>query len=227
MALIHRAFTFDVDKLERKLQPAIVNGRLEPLALFQLAVQVVEKASSSTIQVLDWLRFDQDWLNISDTQTMRSHLWSLINLADLLSPSPSLSDNHLGSYSVLKLILPLAGWSDTDVNTMIVGSPLSTLLKILNDSLSEDDYVASKQLHGYGWISLEEVQNLLYKLKQSEGYFLNQVEESSQKILQWTEASSATLKEDSKNLLRYAYADGINMLQASVSKQQPLFLTLD
>src|SRR5687768_17005465 len=121
MAVIHFAYTFDWD-VHRNLQNILFeDDTIHLLKLQELAKSVVQNAKNKE-RLLSPFRYDDDWLDDPDRDQSQAGLWYSIYLAQFFKEVPSLTDNCFrGSHSVIRHLLPLAGWPEREVLDLLYG----------------------------------------------------------------------------------------------------------
>jgi len=225
MAVIHRAYTFDPKRFHSVIrQNVFTNHQFDADRLLELARKVVANASVTVQQNLETLRFDSGWLDTSE-DIAQAYLWYLILLSQELSPTASLSNRYLGSYSVLRLVLPLAGWDASEIQKLISGHPLHTLPESLDEDFLDDERSFLDQYGG--WLSLSEIELLESRLKAAKNHFSSYAIPSIDTLTKAAIDVSATYSLSTEGRLEKAYADGINMLQEALTKGEALFITVD
>jgi hypothetical protein len=225
MAIIHKAYSFDLQKFQALVTGCVfIDTHLDSIQLLELARKVVANASTVTNQSLRDLRFDSEWLN-SGEDIARTYLWYLIVLAGELSPVASLSTRYMGSYTVLQAILPLAGWSNSEMQKLISGSPLCTLPEALRHDFLDAERNALDQFGG--WLSLGEIKVLKEHLENSRSYFSSSFTESIDALRKADNAVSAVNSLSPEERMEKAYKDGIDMLQEAINKEGALLSILD
>jgi hypothetical protein len=123
----HHAWTFDPDAFHIRLEEQIVaDGEVKLDKLLRVVRGVVENASSVAWEALEFMRFDKEDFEMPapGSDEYIAHRWYMFALAPWLLPAPSLRD-----WGVLKMVLPLAGWSAEDARTLIFGQPLGSLAR--------------------------------------------------------------------------------------------------
>ncbi len=225
MAVIHKSYTFDAKRFHAVIsQNAFINYHLDADRLLELARKVVANASVTVQQNLETLRFGSEWLDTSE-DIARTYLWYLIVLSQELSPTASLSNRYLGSYSVLSLVLPLAGWDSSEIQKLISGRPLHTLPESLDEDFLSDERNFLDQYGG--WLSLPEVKLLESRLRAAKNHFSSSATSSIDTLTKAASDVSAAYSLSAEERLEKAYADGINMLQEAMNKGEALFIILD
>lgn len=223
MARIQTAYTFDPGSFHRKLEAKLVtNNQLRLEVLHDLAAAIVANSKEVTQEVLEFLRFDPEWLETQEEEEV-SYVdrWYVIALADQLTPAPSLSNRCPVSHLVLQYVLPLLGWSREEWRLLLYGAPLQTLLETSGNTLFITELWVINQYGG--WLSLEMIAKLLSHLLLAEDFFPSAVLEAKKEITDlagWWSRSPA-------ELLSQAYADAREMLETALARNQALYLLLD
>jgi hypothetical protein len=225
MAIVHKAYSFNPIRFQTFVEEnTVFNNYFEPLRLLELARSVMSNASPTLQQNLQNLRFDLEWLETRE-DTAHTYHWYLIALARELSPSISLSNTYIGSYSVLQVVLPLAGWKNSEIVKLVNGSPLHTLPDILKHDFLGIEGNALDQFGG--WLSLTEIKILEEQLENSGRYFFDSSSESIDAIRKADEAVSAVNPLKPEDRMARAYNDGITMLREAIKRDEALFIHLD
>lgn len=220
MAVIHRAYSFDSGLFHRYLQEKTVHQKLLRLdVLLQLAEETVAGASETTQQALEDLRFDDGWFETSDDGVTWSTHWYMIILARHLTPAPSLSNRSPVSWKVLDLTLSTLGWGHAELETLLRGQPLHTLVESSNNPLFVTEFTCINQFGG--WLRQSEVRRLYSHLLQTQRLHSRYAvsEELSKFALLWSQSPA--------EMLGQAYADAMEMLTVALDKDEALFVVLD
>lgn len=214
--LTHRAYSFDPYKFHADfLSKVIRKQELDLDLLYEWAVEIAAHPSDVTRDVLEYVRFDEeDWLDKDDSDSDR---WYLIALVSVLLPVPHL---RISSCNVLEGILPLVGWATDDVRQLIYGKDLSMLPELYGGKFLHLKFRNLKQ-HA-GWLDIDDIQSFLTKLEDVEEHFLHPTSETIETIKEY----AGFLGADPISLLKPAYDDARNMLQASIGGRHALFISL-
>jgi hypothetical protein len=220
--VVHRAYTFDPLAFHKYLKEKIGSGdNLDLLALQQIASDVVSNASDTTLQILEAIRFDDEWFDTSHPDDSFTTHWYILALVAALRKAPSLSNRSLFSWELLKLGLPEVGWSEADVKLLVYGELLKTLIESSGDSRFLSEFVGISQFGG--WLSLDTIRRLLPKLDISLEALPARQREVRESLAFYAEIQS----EDPLVTLRLAFADAAEMLNVAISRNEALFLILD
>lgn len=223
MPVTHKAYTFDPLKVRKEVEErAIVDNHFSLDTLLHWARRVVEDAPEHTRDILRYLRYDREWLDPTDNSIFPTDLYIII-LAKHLSPAPSLS-NRLHSYTILELILPLAGWADDKIRQLLLGGQLHTLLKTSGNPIFTAEF---KDINQYGgWIEIKEGRELLSKINMAQQHFLSPGAKELQ-VLNQISTFPAYRQQSLQELLRKAYEDATEMLETSLIRNEALFIIFD
>jgi len=223
MAVLHRAYHFDANAFHRTLRPTIFTAdAIDEGKLRDAARAAVATASSVTHDMLIMLRFDPELLDMPEPDVSRTHLWYLFLLAQSVQSAPSLGNRFHGSYYVLERVLPLFGWIPTEVRTLIRGLPLHTLVESSGDSALIAEFRIGVDPYG-GWLPSTQARPLLARLQQDLSAIHTPSEQLQNALIEYAEWNRTT----PADLLERAYADALEMLETTVTKQEDLFIILD
>jgi hypothetical protein len=222
MAIIHRAYSFDPIVFHSMLQEKLMKHNQFSLdTVLDLARTIVSNAPENTKRVLEDMRFDDVWLDTSDDEISHTNEWYMIALAQNLSPAPSLSNRLQVSHIVLKLILPITGWTDTEVELLLRGQLLDTLVESSGNTFFINEFRGLKQYGG--WLSVDDIKSLLFRLQGVERYFSSPSREAEEALAKFAVHWSLSPGE----MMRKAYADAREMLQTAIERNSALFVLLD
>jgi hypothetical protein len=214
----HRAWTFDPRAFHVQLEEQIVEeGEVRLDKLLRLARGVVENASSVAQEALEFMRFDEEDLEMPapGSDEYVAHRWYMFSLAPWLLPTPSLP-----GWGVLKHVLPLAGWSDEDVRTLIFGQPLGLLARKYGS-----DTIAAEfgWMWEYGWLDVSAAEEISARLAEVGDVFFSPLQEGMEELVDWAKMISR----DPVEMLTMAYNTTQEMLQTALEREEALFLVLD
>jgi hypothetical protein len=216
-AMSHHAWTFDPDEFHDWLEERIVeDGELHLDKLHELATGIFRNASPVTRDALGWMRLgDELYVDMSDPEVDYSIRWYMITLASWLHPAPSLP-----GWDVLRIVLPLAGWSFEEIRLLTSGRPWGTLAQASGNELfaAEFDWIWD-----YGWLDLTTVEDLLDRLLDAEDLVLSPPGEGMEKLLEWAEEVSR----DPQEMLMMTYLTTREMLYTALNREQALLMALD
>jgi len=222
MAIIHRAYSFDPARFHANLESKIVEqGRLRLDVLRDWAADIVANASPTVQQTLKDIRFDDEWLDASDESVSRSDFWYMIVLAETLSPMPSLSNRLPVSWRVLREILPYVGWNTAEVELIIRGKWLRTLVESSGNTLFTAEFTTLDQFGG--WLSVDDQKTLWSRLLSVEHYFPFPTKELPESFLSFANLWLLSPTE----MLEKGFADAREMLQAAIAQNSALLVALD
>ena len=214
----HRAWTFDPRAFHVQLEEQIVeDGEVRLDKLLGLVRGVVENASSVAWETLGYMRFDEEDLEMPapNSDEYVAHRWYMFALAPWLLPAPSLP-----GWGALKMVLPLAGWSDEDVRTLIRGQPLGSLAR----DYGSDTIAAEFGCMGeYGWLDLIAAEEMSARLTGVRDLFFSPPQEGMEELVDWAKMISR----DPVEMLTVAYNTTQEMLQTALEREEALFLVLD
>lgn len=212
----HRAYSFDPSKFHTDFESRVIrNEEFRLDLLHDWAREIATHPSDVTRDALEYVRFDKDgWLDKDDSNLDR---WYLITLASVLLPAPHL---RIPSCNTMEGVLPLVGWKAEQVRQLIYGKDLSMLPELYGDKLLHLKFMNLKQ-HG-GWLDIADVHSLLTKLDDVEEYFSYPTLETTEVIREY----AGFVGVDPITLLKPAYSEARNMLQAAIDRGHALFLSL-
>lgn len=221
MAIIYRAYTFSPVVLFQDLVNNVVDaGRISEQLLFNKAKDVVDNSIMPSREVLELARFDEDWLNYLDKDVSRSHLWFLLVLISKLNPIPDI-DTRTKHHIVLPRLMPLLGWSQPQIELLIRGRPLNSLIETSGNNLFINEFVPGINAYG-GWLDTETAAQLLVEL---------QISTNSISTLEMTDRiqKETSLSPDfySETALHNALVEIARILQISVARREALFIIID
>ena len=211
----YRAYSFDPRKLHVDLAARIIRDHeLRPDLLRGLAVEIATHPSDATREMLECVRYDDDdWLE----EDKDLDFWYVIALAGAVVRAPHLS---IPSYNTIKVVLPLAGWNSEEVRELLFGKNLDLLPEIYGYEFFHQTFRHLRQ-HG-GWLDPADASSLLLKLGSAEEYFSL----PSPSFVDAVSGYAGFLGADPNALLKPAYNESRNMLQAAVDRRHALFLSL-
>ena len=220
MAIYHFAYTFNSDDFHRDLKARIIKeGEIDVYKLQQEARSLVLNASDKMKQILDDLRYDDEWLDDPDGDASQSSRWYLINLVSVFDHCPSLSNNRFYlSHYVLEKVLPVAGWNKGEITEPIHGKYLSTLL----ESTEYEAFLNEFILLG-GCLSNKDIVSVHTHLKSSREYFTAQ----SPVVMESIKAITDRIALNPDDILNAAYEDAIEMLETATKRNESLYLLRD
>lgn len=219
MAPIHLAYTFDSDRIHDLLIKEIIrNGILDLQLLREQAVSIVQNASEETKHILATLGYDDEWLDDPEEDQSQTSPWYMIHLASVFEPCPSLSNNRFLGYYVLEKILPIAGWTRTEIIELIHGKRLASLLEKPTHKILLNAVV----LLG-GCLSQKDIETILFHLKSSASVFTS----PSSKVKEVLNTLTDPNNPQPERLLSQAYQDAVDMLETALSRNHALYLIYD
>lgn len=218
-SVFHIAYTFDSDSFHSNLKTMIAaDNELDLNRLQDLARAYVE-TSPQILGVLQYMRYDESWLDDPDGDGSQANLWYTICLASSFHPAPSLNNNRFhGSHYVLENVLPFAGWNRDDILALIHGKPLSTLL----DPHKYRVFVEALSLYG-GCLRQNDIRTVREHLKDSEIHFSPSARSSIEAIEKYANHNNVS----PASLLGMAYEDVVEMLETAIQRKEALYLLRD
>lgn len=208
----HSAYTFDSLSFDSDLEASIIrNGHLRLDLLQEQAKSVVLNADEPIQTILRKLEFDEYWLEDPDKDQSQAYLWYLVRLVPYLREAPNLH----GIWIILRTVLPLAAWSEAQINALICGQHLDEVLRKYGNELFLDMFT----IHG-GCLTVEQATSLLQLLQSSAPYF----DSSSSESLELIRERAHLLDVSPEWLLRTAYTDAFDMLKSSVERQEEMYI---
>ena len=222
MSIKHKAYIFNLTDLCISLQDAIGEGtKLDIERLYNLSKKRANNPDNTMRNVLQYLRFDELWFDISDPEISRQSNWYLVLLASSLKTAPDLSSNQPFSYYVLQKVLRLMGWTIEEINYLIIGNKLEELIKVCNPSMFP--FFSFPLYNWVGWLTNAEISTLYEKLMLNKDTFLNppdnllnEVNDLSQHF--WLEPDE---------VIRKSFFDALSMLAYALQNNSSLFLILE
>jgi len=215
----HIAYTFDADGFHYKLAAkAVREGQLDQLKLQKMAISVMETATDDIKRILTDMKYDDDWLDDPDKDQSQAYLWYMVNLATVFNPCPSLSNNRFrGSYYVLEKVLPIVNWSKTQVQELIWGKFLKSLLTTTEYA----DLFHNISIYG-GCLNINDSTAILSHFTNTRENFLN----PSVEMLNTIDEYAAYNQLSPIELLNLAYLDTLDMLHTAIHRNEALYLLL-
>ncbi len=208
MAIRHYAYGFVPETyLAGLLKAGTAGGKFSPESLRSYAETVVRGANAQQQAILKNLRFEEDeWLrSLEDDPTLVE--WLEIALVPHLRQLPSLSHREAHSYFVLRRILPTMGWSQADVDALILGESLASLpIKSSNSALVP--WFSQTGWH-CGWMDRETVRRRADALADTAAGFTGMGTEQRSALADWTAKSPV----EQDGAIRDAFADAGEMLE--------------
>jgi hypothetical protein len=222
MAVVHVAFQFNPsDYYKELLNRMFTDGSWNPDNARILARSIVSEATSEEEETLLYFRFDHSWLPYEAIEGSTPTDWAVLFLTKMLTKSPSLSNRFMGSYAILKTLLPLAGWSPEEINMLLTGRNLNTLIEASGNDILINN-ITGLQQYG-GWLEVADIQNLLEQFLKTEDLFCSPPSSTLTEI-----AHFASLWHiEPQTLVRLAYLDGFDMLNTATQSEKDLILVLD
>lgn len=221
MAIIHRAYTFQAGVFHAQLQRKLAQGvTLFPEYLLDLAKISTRNNSMPVQNILKDIRYDDDWLSISKTDS-HTFLWYMLALANTVDFAPSLSKHFPMGHHILKEVLRQSGWLDKEITLILYGQPLQTLVESAGSVFLAQELVGVDQFGG--WLNLDTIIPLLARLQETANPFNFPHREILEKVADF----ATTWDSEPKNLLLTVYEDANAMLQTAIDRQSALFLILD
>jgi hypothetical protein len=222
MAATHHAYTFDPPGFHTTLLgKVVIDSRLSLEALQNTAVAGVVAATEDTRQVLQVLRYNEEWLDASPSEANYGSEWYMVALSQYLTLAPSLSHRSHFSWSVLEHILPSFDWDQRQIRSLIYGRPLSELVES-SGSRPLLDKIRGVDQYG-GWLDLKTAKGLLSRLSRVDTAVHKLANGAHQSVSAYAQLAG----QQAEKLMDDAYADAIDMLSAAVNGNQALLLVLD
>jgi hypothetical protein len=171
-------------------------------------------------QAMVAMRYDEEWLEASDPEISCTDRWYMLMLASGCSIAPSLSDPLQTGHYVLRTMLPSAGWTPDEVNLLIHGHELATLIATAQEPLFTSAFSPSQ--HG-GWLDNDAIARLQTRLTHSGGFF--SAPESAGHP--WLQEYGKLVGNDPAKLLDESFHSSLNMLTIARTRGSALYLVLD
>jgi hypothetical protein len=218
MAVVQAAWTFDPAQFHATLvEKIVVDGQVRLDLLLDLAKAAVVNPSEERSKALDFIRFDEEWLDPSDPSP---NYWYLLALSSVLSLAPSLSTRFIVGWRVMQDILPLAGWDESEIAQLVRGKSLRSLILSAGNRLFHEAF-DFRHPSAEGWLSLADIQTLLPHLMASQEYFSSN--QQSIEAIEWAKPFG----KDFRQLLQDAYADALDMLNTAILRKSALFIVFE
>jgi hypothetical protein len=222
MTIIHTAYRFDPLRFHTLLEEKIIDqGALRLDRLQRWAVELAANASDVMLHVLANMRYGEEWLDSSDDSVSKSDFWYMIVLSQACSPNPSLSNRQRVSWRVLEQVLPVLDWPRPQIDLLIRGEWLHTLVESSGNVLFIDEFTTVDQFGG--WLRLSDAQSLLSHLQVNQKQFLSPPSEFIEALSDFAKLWSQSPVE----MINKAYADATEMLQTAIDHYEALFVILD
>jgi hypothetical protein len=219
MAVLHRAFTFSPEPFHRRMAEAIAAGQeLDLRALHQMAQAALHRATSETWQALEAMRFEQRWLDVSEPDLPHSTEWYALLLAQELTSAPGLSRDGVAAFAILRQALPALEWEQGDIDALIFGDPLQTLLASAGDARFTSEFAGIDQYGG--WLSQTRLRHMSSKLQSAQ----SSAAATAPQITNLLEEIGVFSPAES---LRVSLTMAQVMVQTAMDREQALFLVLD
>ena len=223
MAIKHRAYTFTSKIFHEYLQHTILhnNGKIDLTSLKSIVDKNLKDYSQMSKQVLDDLRFSYEWIETtSESENPQPTYLYLIILSAWLKPTLSLSGQLPMSWKVLELLLPHLGWHINDMNILLRGKPLHTLVESSHISSFISKFSCIDQFGG--WIDLDTIK-YLHSILNASKVSLLELKEICLPISNFAQL----LGRDSQEIISVAFIDAENMLSRAIEENSDLFVVLD
>lgn len=213
--IVHRAYSFNPRKFHVDLAARIMrDDEFQPDLLRGLAVEIATHPSDVTREVLDCVRYDEEyWLQ--EDRGLDS--WYVIALAGAVIRAPYLS---IPSYNTLKYGLASVGWSSEEIRELLFGRNLDLLPEIYGYEFFHQTFQDLRQ-HG-GWLDQTDASSLLLKFGAMEEQFTRPAPGFVDAVTEYAGFFGA----DPRTLIKPAYDEAYRMLEAAVDRKQALFLGL-
>jgi len=212
----HRAYSFDPRKFHAGLATKIIRDHgLRPDLLRGLAVEIATHPSDVTREMLECVRYDEEWLEEDGTNLDR---WYLIALAGAVAPAPHL---NIPSYNTIKEGLPSLGWRLEDVRELLRETNLDLLPEIYGHEFFHQKFSTDLRQYG-GWLDAADASSLLLKLGAVEEQFTL----PAPALVDAVSYYAGFLGADPRTLIKPAYEKAREMLQAAIGREHALFLSL-
>ncbi len=222
MAIKHKAYIFNLTDLCNNLQDAMGEGtRPNTERLYNLSKKKVNNPDNTMRSVLQFLRFDEQWFDISDPGISRESNWYLVLLASYLKTAPDLSSSQPFSYYILQKVLGLMGWTIEEINYLIIGNKLEELIKVCNPAMFS--FFSFPLYNWVGWLTNEEISILYEKLMLNKDTFLN----PPNNLLSEVNDLAHHFWVEPDEVIRKSFFDALSMLAYALQNNSSLFLILE
>ena len=220
MGIAHKAYTFDPKSFHNRLEQKVIVGDSLDLNRFQeFAKEVVQNADEETMEVLNILGFDDEWLDNPEDYWSGDE-WYMVALTESLRKAPSLSNRMKISYRVLEMTLALTGWRSGQIARLLTGDNLRTLISASQCRPLIHEYCGS--IYYGGWINndlLNIFLGLLHKTKSTRERLKAALVGA---ISDWCNSIGI----EPESALHAAYADAEDMLNTAAEINEALFVSL-
>jgi hypothetical protein len=187
--------------------------------LLTLAKEIVASASEATRQALNDLRFDSEWLDTSTDEATWPSYWYMIVLARELIPAPSLSNRSRLSWAVLESFLSQEGWHESQIELLVRGRKLRTLVESSGNPLIVAEFTGINQYGG--WLDLDEIGRLYSRL------LTVRRDQLVSSIPAGLAQLASLCSQDPIEMFDKAHADVTEMFETAIARDQALFVILD
>jgi hypothetical protein len=195
--------------------------KLDIERLYNLSKKMVNNPDNAMRSVLQYLRFDEQWFDISDPGISRESNWYLVLLASNLKTAPDLSSSQPFSYHVLQKVLRLMGWTIEEIDLLIIGNKLEELIKVCNPSMFS--FFSFPLYNWVGWLTNAKISILYEKLTVNKDTFLN----PSDNLLNEVKDLSHHFRLEPDEVIRKSFFDALSMLAYALQNNSSLFLILE
>jgi hypothetical protein len=222
MALVHLAYTFEPKPFFNELKKHILfEEKIRINVLKHLAEMVVKDASPQLKKTLEYLRFDEEWLEESNNEISHEHEKFIIVLSQYLVQIPSLSNRTPASFLILEKLLFSIGWEEKKIWLLIRGNYLQNLLEYAQEKVFTTEFIGVDQFGG--WLNNQEIRTLYFDLEKSKHHFLSPSHVDKQSICEFENLWKLPALE----ILKRAYFDAKEMLEMALAGNKALFLLID
>jgi len=222
MGVFHIAFQFYATDFHKRLQnQMLIDGNWYPEYARALARKIISKAPPDALETLMSFRFDTSWLTYEEVEDSTPTDWYVIFLTTMLTKSPSLSNRFVGNYEILRKLLPVAGWSLEEINKLLIGRNLNTLVEASENRILIENITGLEQYGG--WLDAVDIQSLLKQFVEVKDLFYSPSPSALDRIAHF----SSLWNTEPRALARLAYLDGFEMLSTANQAGSDLFLILE
>jgi hypothetical protein len=211
MAVRHHAYAFDPATYLADVERMCGGDPARAPVLRASAEGVVRAAGSTQRELLDFLRYDDEWLREDPGEPLRAE-WLALLLVPRLSALPSLSHREPHAYHALERALPAAGWAPQDASLLVRGEGLDTLPERLGTPALAGTF---RRPWPYGgWLPSDEVARLRDALERVRPRLLRPGPPEVAALEPWLKGGTR----GAEDILPGAFADAAEMLDAAITQ---------
>ncbi len=222
MTVCHFAYTFDPRSFVATLRECITrDGRLDLERLHDRAKSALEAPSKAAREALVAIRYSDTWIEAPEDEADLPEKWFVIALTGHFSIAPSLGWQRPAHHVILDALLPSAGMSEADIQRLIHGDDLVSILTDSGIAMPAGRLGALRDFGG--WLSPGSIGGLRQELERVRSHFLNIGPEQRTALARIHPDWGA----DADRLARETYASAQELLECAQKRKQALFVLLD